>query len=482
MEVFSSDRSLSLRRLSAAVEILTCVAVVAIGTLLFLLRCLTINGAAILCVGLLLTLIVLSWRHFAQGRHPCFLFLCTLTLLQGGRLVVYCLGFLRSPMRAGAFSEYAFDLGQNQAAIVLLCLALSALCIYSPCRWGYRFIPPPSLLPCRRYLSYLYLLLALTLPLQFYKSYTYYQYVQSHGGYVFFFVNHAAVASSIPLWVRVGSLVTLPVFLAVFVLESRRRRVYIVTLLYFATGVFTLLMGSRAGLFALVLVLWYLARLKSKRGSSVVTLVLLAIALIVAGDIIETLRENSGGLGQYRFAPMTFILLEGSSLDVTETAVQYRPLFAPYAFEYLFYELGNAFRPNDLGNYFRGKSLAFDVPVLLDRNSFNRGHGTGGSYIGEAYVLGGIVGVVLVSWLMGLGLHCLYRLSGHALFAIIVGLILPDILMMPRGNLLDWVSVCLKYLLLFTVLYAGWLLFGFFVWLKRTPRVHYGPAAPLGLG
>ena len=54
---------------------------------------------------------------------------------------------------------------------------------------------------------------------------------------------------------------------------------------------------------------------------------------------------------------MTFVLLEGSSLDVTETAVQYRSVFAPYALNYLFYELENAFRPNDLGNYFRGNLL-----------------------------------------------------------------------------------------------------------------------------
>src|ERR1039457_2195623 len=140
--------------LAGILEILICLTVTAIGSLCFILNWLTVDGAAIICVGILLALLLLSWRRFDHGRHPCFLFLCTLTLLQGGRLVTYCSGYLRHPMRAGFFSQYAFDLGRDQAGIVLLCVALSAICIYAPCCWSYRFFPPPSTLPGKRYLPY----------------------------------------------------------------------------------------------------------------------------------------------------------------------------------------------------------------------------------------------------------------------------------------------------------------------------------------
>ena len=452
-------------------EIIVYLLAVAVGSLCFVLNWLTVNGAVILCVGLLLALILLSWNRFAQGRHPCFLFLCTLTLMQGGRLLTYSLGYLQRPMRGGSFTQYGFDLSRDEGGMVLLCIALSAICVYAPCRWNYRFFPPTlSSSSDKRYLSYLYFIFLLAVPLQLLKSYAYYEYIQGHGGYVYFFINHAAVASSIPFFVRAGSLIALPVFVAIFVLETKRKRVYVATALYFISTAFILLIGLRGGLFALVLALWYAAGIKSRRKTSIAILALVAIGLILVGDVVQTLREDSNGLTRHMFAPITFVMLQGNSIEVTEAAVKYQHDFAPYSFSYLTHELENAFVSSDVSNYFRGKSLAFDVPVLLDSSSFSLGHGTGGSYIGEAYVLGGVAGVVLVSLLIGAGLQYMYHLSERPLSLVVVGLILPEVLIMPRGNLLDWLSVLLKYGLLFLVLYIGWLVFGLLAWLRKTPR------------
>jgi oligosaccharide repeat unit polymerase len=239
------------------------------------------------------------------------------------------------------------------------------------------------------------------------------------------------------------------------------------TVIYFTSNIFTLLLGTRGALFALALALWYVAGLKSKHKRKLAVLASLVIALILVGDVIQTFREDSSSLSQYTFAPIKFVMLQGSSIEVTETAVRYRSIFSPYAIYYLIHELQNAFVASDVTNYFRGKSLAFDVPVLLDRRAFNLGHGTGASYVAEAYVIGGIAGVAIVSVLIGVGLRCLYYLSNNVLSLIIVALILPDVLIMPRGNLLDWLSVLLKYAILLLILYTGWLLFGFIVWLKK---------------
>ena len=82
---------------AAAFEVLGYLCVVAVGTLCFLLGWLTPNEAGVLTVLLLSFLIVLAWKRFDQGRHPCFLFLCTLLFFQGGRLIGFCLGVTPDP-------------------------------------------------------------------------------------------------------------------------------------------------------------------------------------------------------------------------------------------------------------------------------------------------------------------------------------------------------------------------------------------------
>src|ERR1035441_2854293 len=114
-------------------------------------------------------------------------------------------------------------------------------------------------------LPYLYLLFFATLPVQLFKNYRYYEYVQQHGGYTFIFINHSALAASVPLWVRAIPLITFPVFVAIFVFERRKFPLYVATLLYFSTASFILLLGSRGAVFSLILVLWWVARIKTLR-------------------------------------------------------------------------------------------------------------------------------------------------------------------------------------------------------------------------
>lgn len=463
----------------AAFEVLVYLEVVGFATLCFLLGWLQPNSAAVLTILLLGALIVLAWNRFNQGRHPCFLFLGTLMLFQGGRLLSYCVGGESSPLRIGGIAPYPFDMSRDEAGIVLLCLALSALCIYAPCRWNYRKIQSPADAAVRRYLPYLYLVFYATLPLQLFKNYKYYEYVQQHGGYVYFFINHSGVASSVPLLVRAIVLITFPAFVAIFVFERRKKYLYLATALYFATASLVLLLGLRGGIFAIVLVLWYVSGIKSSQRSRVVTVAALAILLVMVGSVVQGLREdNPKSLSDLARAPVEFVTLQGNSLDVTEVAVKYRKVFAPYAASYLWNELKNGFVANDTSNYFRGKSLAFDVPVLLNSNAFSLGHGTGGSYVAEAYVIGGVAGVVVISLLIGAGLHLLYRLSRKGLSLFIVAMILPDVIIMPRGNLLDWLSVLLRTAISIGILALGWIFYRSLSWLRPTP--HGDGIAPAG--
>ena len=432
-------------------------AVVAAASLAFVAGWLTVNGAVVLTVLLLGSLIVLSWIHLGQGRHPVFLFLCTLTLFQGGRLALPTASARTAfPLQVQLMQSDPFSIGRTNEGIVLLCLAVSAICIYGPCRWNYVESPPPNAAPVRQYLPYLYVLFFATLPVQLFKNYRYFRWVQDHGGYNAMYLSHASLASSVPFLVRVIPLVSFPVFVAIFVFETRRKLVYLATFLYFATASLILLMGSRGAVFGLILTLWYVAKVKSNRKTRVAVALLFGVVLMLAADTIRHTRENLGEKPEFSVLPTDFLTLQGISIDVTSTVVAYRSYFAPYAWRYPLNELQNAFVPIDTEHYRRGVGLPYDVPVLLNVIAFDFGAGTGGSYIAESYAIAGIAGVVLISLLLGGGVHLLHILGRSALGLFLVAMTLPDVLLMPRGELLDWFSALLKNAVSFLLLWLGW--------------------------
>jgi hypothetical protein len=464
-------------KFASALEILIYLVVVAGAVVCFILRGISTNQAAILCTLLLSGLIALAWWRFDGGKHPCFLLLCTLMFFQGGRLLSYLMGADIDPLQVDLMTPNPFDLSRDDAGIVLLLLALTGICLYIPCRWGYRRVLPPPDVEVRPYLPYLYVVFYVSLPVQLFKNYKYYQYVEDHGGYATLFVNHAVLTATVPLIVRVIALITFPTFIAIFVFERRKKRLYLATTLYLATASVILLLGLRGAIFALAVTLWYVAGIKSVRRSRLLPVAALLLAIILVGDFVQSLRADPGSISQYTFAPIVFLTSQGNSLEVTEVAVKYRNIFEPYAWSYLGEEFLNAFIASDTTNAFRGKALSVDVPVLLDWRAFAQGNGTGGSYVGEAYVIGGIAGVVLISLLIGLGLHLLHRLSGNALSLFVVANILPDVVMMPRAQLLDWISVLMRSVITVGFLWLGWQLFSFAVPMKAPSRSSGPPPA-----
>ena len=446
---------------AAAFEILACLAVVAVASLAFVAGWLTVNGAVVLTVLLLTSLIVLSWVNLGHGRHPVFLFLCTLMFFQGGRLLVFCLGGgdlmeVAEPMQVHLYQNLPFSTGPINEGIVLLCLNLTAICIYAPCRWKYIEYPAPATAPVRQYLPYLYLVFFATLPLQLFRNYRYYQWIQDHGGYMSIFQSHAELAASIPLIVRAVPLISLPAFLAIFVFEHRRTAANLTTALYLASASFILVVGSRMAFFRLILALWFATRVKSNRKTRVASLAFLVLACVLIADVIGQLRENPGEPLGYSFLPLQFLAVQGQSLDVTTITVAYREYFQPHIGSYLWNDLKNAFVSIDTAHYSRGRELAFDAPVLLNVELFRAGYGTGGSYIGEEYLMGGLAGVVVLSWLIGLGLQYLCTLSRSVVTLYLVVLTLPEVLFMPRGSILDWASSLLRNAISILILWVGW--------------------------
>ena len=455
---------------AAVFEILACCAVIAAAVLTFLAGWLTVNGAVVLTVLLLSSLIVLSWIHLDQGRHPVFLFLCTLTLFQGGRLIAYCLGNVPDPFLVVFMVDSPFEISRSEAGIVMLCIALSAVCIYGPCRWNYRPITPPTDVNVRQYLPYLYLVYFASMPFLLYKNYLYYSYIQAHGLYTVFFNDYARLAASVPSVVRVVALLAIPVLVAIFVFETRKRLLYLVVVLYLCSSVVLLLTGTRMGTFTLVLTLWYVTRIKSRRKPRVWGLLVLAAVLVVAANLIGVARFGEDVEGRSAIDPVAFTATQGVSLAVTEVAVSRRSLFQPYVLSYLLHELEVQLVSSDVSRYSPGRQFGFDVSVFLNPYLFDAGFGTSGAYVAEAYVVGGVFGVMVISLLIGGGLNLMHAYSRNAMTLVLVAWVLPEVILMPRGFLMGWGSALIRSLLLSLPLVVGWSLYKFLApVLKATP-------------
>jgi len=439
----------------AALELLGSLTAVAAATLCFLMGWLSCEGAEVLTALMLVSLIGLAWKRFDGGRHPCFFFLCMLTLLQAGRLIAYCAGGATDIFQVTLMTAYPFDVSRDVAALVLLSIALSAICIYAPCRWNYHSSYPPGSGSFGRFLPYLYFLFSLSVPVQLYKNLCYYQYAKDHGGYLVVFIDHGGMAASIPMAVRAISLISLPAFVGIFVLERRKQFLRTATAVYFAIAAPILLMGSRGGIFSLVLSLWYVAKVKSGQRSHLYSAGLLAAGLVLAGSVIGSFR--AGNVESNALAgPSQFIAGQGSSINITEVAIAYRRLFAPHIVSNLADELRSAFFPTDHMAYVAGKNFDADVSFFLNPTAYQMGSGSGSSYLAEAYLAGGLWGVVIVSGLLGALLHGMHVYARNPLGLFLVAMILPDVLLMPRGGLLDWVSASLRVGISVLLLLAGW--------------------------
>jgi hypothetical protein len=51
----------------------------------------------------------------------------------------------------------------------------------------------------------------------------------------------------------------------------------------------------------------------------------------------------------------------------------------------------------------------------------------------------------------------------------VVAMMLPEVLLMPRGQLLDWLSVLLRSAISIAILALGWVVYRFLIWTKPMP-------------
>ena len=252
-------------KVTAALEIAAYLSMTGIAAIAYTFGWLSLNQAGMCALLLVLMLVLLAWVRFDGGRHPCFLFLGIFPIFQAGHLIAYAMGALPDPFMVRFLAPHPFDITPTPVqCFFVLCLA--AICIYAPCRWNYQGVSPIRAKFPGSVLPYLYLVFGISLPFAILENVLYFRYASAHGGYLVLFTQRAALIASVPILIRAGSNLLTPAFLAIFVLESRRIRLYAATAIYFFASSFFLLIGSRRGhARTMILALWYISQIERAR-------------------------------------------------------------------------------------------------------------------------------------------------------------------------------------------------------------------------
>lgn len=444
--------------METATESALLLAALLVSCVLVLSGALSLTGCIWVSLALYTALLCVAWRRFGSGRHPCFLFLGMLLLFQMGRLVGYALGATRDPFDVVVQTLLPLHVSAASSEITLLLILLSAICIYAISAWN----APAVVLRAgweQSWLPACYVLFAVSFPFVLYKNFEYLQFIRSHGGYLAIFTDSSAVAASAGALVRLMSLVASSVFLLIFLIERNKGRLALVTAVFLSTSALELAIGLRGKVFLFLITLWFLHNLKTGKGFRLLTLGIVGLMGSVAAVAISGFREmrHTALVG-----PGGFITGQGISMGVTQIAVEYRPLFAPHVRSYFVSELLQAFYP---GSHFaQGQLFDNDISVFLNVDAFRKGFGTGSSYLAEAYIAGGILGVILVSILVGLALRWLHRISGNFAGAVVVGTLLPTVIYLPRAQILGPIAAAIRALPAFVLILPSlclirWLLY-----------------------
>lgn len=423
--------------LGAAIEIASLLTIIAVTALLAVLGLVTLHACVWITVLFMLGLLLLAWKRFEGGRHPCFLFLGMLFIFQCGLPLGYVMGMIDNPMQIVVATFTPITVPIAAAEITLLLIALSAVLIYAPCR-----LQPGS--PgfwagdARRWLPGVYALLILTLPFALYKNVMYLSYIRAHGGYLAVYTDNAAVLASAGFIARTLSTINDTAILTAYILESRPGRRRMVLTLFFLLASLDLLIGFRGKFFAEAISLWFIHNLRTGRRFRLGQIAMVGALASMAALMVAGFRENRV---TSLVSPLGVVVAQGVSMNVTEAAVVFHREFARFGWSYLWNGFLNGITPVAQGP---GKLWTWDLTVALNRAAFERGFGTASAYLAELYLFAGLPAVMLGSLGIGYGLRWLQRASARLSGALVMVFILPSVIYLPRLELLAPFGALLK--------------------------------------
>jgi oligosaccharide repeat unit polymerase len=375
-------------------------------------------------------LLVMTWLRFHRGMHPVWLFLGMLLLFQGGRLVAALMGMDGDPYLIDLQSPIPFTLPTEANLTATWLLLLSGVAIYIPCSLSYRvsnFEAPPG----KDLTQALLLLFLATFPFHIYKNVQYLSYIRSHGGYLAIYTDGGAHLEAAGSLARILSQVCSSAFLLYFVYEQRKRRLLAVCAAYFAVTVVELLIGLRGKAFLLLFTFLFLYKKKQGTHFRGVPLAILVIALGAVAQLVAGFREMRESTA---VSPAVFLWAQGVSFQVTAVAVAFRHLFSPHGLAYILNQIPLVFVPQD--RFGEGQLFGIDLSNFLNAEAMRLGFGTGSTYLAEAYVVGGIPGVAVVSAVIGVLLSRLH-LSLRGASCVFAMVAMTNLIYMPRSGMVE---------------------------------------------
>lgn len=272
----------------------------------------------------------------------------------------------------------------------------------------------------------------------------------------------------VPAVVKVGYYIYSGVILVFLVLKPTKKQLWIVLGTYLLVeGGLQLLQGRRA-LFASTLLfsIWYLLKyynIKKISPKLLFRIGIIAFGLVVLFFVVEQMRDEKGFVLSSNFIER-FLVSTGGSDSVIANTIARKDKFPENGFKYLLDPISN----NIIGNLILRKgSVAQGLEYLELHNSFAHwlsyltesslylsGHGMGSCYLAEMYLAMGMVGVFLISIVLGLVLHILDINIFHLRFyqAVLVLFFIRRVFTLPRDGLLSWIGNLIYLLCVFALL------------------------------
>jgi oligosaccharide repeat unit polymerase len=386
--------------------------------------------ATLIC---LLLVLFAAWKRFDRGMHLGFLFLIFLFLFQAGRLVAYVLQENPWPFLI-TYSSVPFDVSDATSRMVMVVVISAALSVYVTCVLLYKGSDSAAKQRRREpnWVKWISIVFWVSVPFHLYKTIDYFLFTRDNGGYIAIYTSGGEHLAS-PL-VRILSQVCFATFIMIFVAHRKDKNFWAATMVMAAATVIELFTGLRGKALLMFVCFYFFYKLKKATGFGLVESVVLVSAITFVALATAIFRENlDRGLGGI----VEFVNGQGISMHVTALAVELQNDFAPNALSYLINQITLPFVPADPTTL--GRLFVVDYATMLNPTALRNGFALGSTYLADAYLLGGLIAVVIVSVLVGLVLHFLNEmlLSSSVLKAAIALSAATTILYLPRAGLVE---------------------------------------------
>jgi hypothetical protein len=231
----------------------------------------------------------------------------------------------------------------------------------------------------------------------------------------------------------------------------------VINSIFISLIIFELLVGKRGTVITQLLVLMWFFAVVYRNFFSIKSLVLIAIIIITLSQLVLMFRGGASLLLLQSFLHQQGVSVQVlgyvvdrniseryvfKSTDVFRPVVQRVDRFT-YKITGETYSLNPVERMNKYNNY--SMVIANDV----DSNKFQLGFGIGGSYLAELYLIWGLWGIVIMNFILGFFLARFEYIACRSRLSLAISvLILPSIIYLPRGYLLNFLNNSFSHLIL----------------------------------